>query len=170
MFHHDASPCYHACCSTRHLLQMTFAAVMPNRSDACGAASEHQHMGPSIAANRCPFFYVVPSNILCLRMQIGVRQVIAGWDEGILGDGQDLPPMKVTPFWQHHICNGSVACCAGQDRLMAGHVQRHLFSTASTMDLDLTTSADCDINPAASCLSSCGSQAVVFRGSELKGQ
>ncbi len=30
-------------------------------------------------------------------MQIGVRQVIAGWDEGILGDGKDVPPMKV-PF------------------------------------------------------------------------
>ncbi len=29
-------------------------------------------------------------------MQIGVRQVIAGWDEGILGDGKDVPPMKVT--------------------------------------------------------------------------
>lgn len=28
-------------------------------------------------------------------MQIGVRQVIAGWDEGILGDGKDVPPMKV---------------------------------------------------------------------------
>ena len=28
-------------------------------------------------------------------MQIGVKQVIAGWDEGILGDGKDLPPMKV---------------------------------------------------------------------------
>lgn len=31
-----------------------------------------------------------------LRVQIGVRQVIAGWDEGILGDGKDLPPMKVS--------------------------------------------------------------------------
>lgn len=34
--------------------------------------------------------------MLCLHMQIGVKQVIAGWDEGILGDGKDLPPMKVT--------------------------------------------------------------------------
>ena len=30
-----------------------------------------------------------------MRVQIGVRQVIAGWDEGILGDGKDVPPMKV---------------------------------------------------------------------------
>lgn len=61
-------------------------------------------------------------------MQIGVRQVIAGWDEGILGDGQELPPMKVTPLWQHRICTDSVACCA----------KRHLLSAASSMDLDLT--------------------------------
>ena len=32
-------------------------------------------------------------------LQIGVRQVIAGWDEGILGDGKDVPPMKV---WRIH--------------------------------------------------------------------
>ena len=41
------------------------------------------------------FFPVVLSNVSILYMQIGVRQVIAGWDEGILGDGKDLPPMKV---------------------------------------------------------------------------
>ena len=29
-----------------------------------------------------------------LQFKIGARQVIAGWDEGILGDGGDLPPMK----------------------------------------------------------------------------
>ncbi|KAL3133913.1 hypothetical protein ABBQ32_008367 [Trebouxia sp. C0010 RCD-2024] len=29
-----------------------------------------------------------------LTFKIGVRQVIAGWDEGILGDGKDVPPMK----------------------------------------------------------------------------
>ena len=29
-----------------------------------------------------------------LEFKIGARQVIAGWDEGILGDGGDLPPMK----------------------------------------------------------------------------
>ena len=34
--------------------------------------------------------------MLCLRTQIGVKQVIAGWDDGILGDGKELPPMKVT--------------------------------------------------------------------------
>ena len=28
-------------------------------------------------------------------IQIGAKQVIAGWDEGILGDGKVIPPMKV---------------------------------------------------------------------------
>lgn len=30
-----------------------------------------------------------------LKFKVGVRQVIAGWDEGILGDGGDVPAMKV---------------------------------------------------------------------------
>ena len=30
-----------------------------------------------------------------LKFKVGVRQVIAGWDEGILGDGGDVPAMQV---------------------------------------------------------------------------
>ena len=45
---------------------------------------------------RYPSFMLCHQKMLCLHMQIGVKQVIAGWDEGILGDGKDLPPMKVT--------------------------------------------------------------------------
>lgn len=44
---------------------------------------------------------VMPSRTSGLHVQIGVRQVIAGWDEGILGDGKDLPPMKVIKTGQY---------------------------------------------------------------------
>lgn len=46
-------------------------------------------------------------------MQIGVRQVIAGWDEGILGDGKDVPPMKVRASVHPEVA-GCAYCRFGQ--------------------------------------------------------
>ncbi len=58
--------------------------------------------------------------------QVGVRQVIAGWDIGILGDGDTIPPMKqggkrtlIIPSGQKKLCDTS-------------HVQTGLQSTSST--------------------------------------
>ena len=41
-----------------------------------------------------------------LSFKVGARQVIAGWDEGILGDGGELPPMKAGGKRQLEIPSG----------------------------------------------------------------
>ena len=51
-----------------------------------------------------------------MHLQIGVRQVIAGWDIGILGDEQNgIPPMKVLnrklPKHQHDCRHARMQCC-----------------------------------------------------------
>jgi peptidylprolyl isomerase len=41
-----------------------------------------------------------------LSFKVGARQVIPGWDEGILGDGGELPPMKAGGKRQLEIPSG----------------------------------------------------------------
>ena len=89
----------HAHCTLKHLLRTTLAATMPIGSHACSAVSacnpKRCCQSLKLIWRGALSFTLRHQNMLCLHMQIGVKQVIAGWDEGILGDGKDLPPMKV---------------------------------------------------------------------------